>query len=213
MSRIRRIGTRSIAVAIVLAAAAGSAGGVLAARLHTHASGLSLPAFHGQLSWAAGRRPAPNFTLVDQRGKPFTLSNLRGRPVLLTFLDSRCTSDCPIEARQLAAVLGRVPAASRPVMVVVSVDRVGDTPASIAKALRKWQLDGAWSVRWVNGSQSRLASVWRSYGIAVRLASHDIVHGMALYLIDGRGDERTAYLFPFLPGFLTTDLDRLAQVT
>jgi len=201
---------RAVAIALVLAAAAGSAGGVLAARLHTHANRPSLPAFHGQLSWGSGRRPAPNFTLVDQRGAALSLSSLRGRPVLLTFLDSRCTSDCPIEARQLAAVLHRVPTAKRPVVVIVSVDRTGDTRSSIAKAVHKWHLDGPWTVRWVNGSQARLSAVWSSYGIAVRLASHDIVHGMALYLIDRAGDERTAYLFPFLPGFLTTDLDRLA---
>jgi hypothetical protein len=30
-------------------------------------------------------------------------------------------------------------------------------------------------------------------------------------LIDRRGDERTAYLFPFLPAFVQRDLGRLAR--
>jgi protein SCO1/2 len=211
MKRLGRVGRRSVAVAVVCAAAAGSAGGVLAARLVSHPGGPSLPAYHGQLSWASGRRPAPNFTLQDQQGRRFSLSSLRGTPVLLTFLDSRCTSDCPIEARELAVSLRRVPASRRPVVVVVSVDPVGDTSASIAKAVRKWGLDGPWTLRWLNGGQASLTAVWRSYGIGVQAASNDIVHGMALYLIDRAGDERTAYLFPFLPGFVTTDLKRLAS--
>lgn len=211
MTRIRRAGRRTIAIAVVLAAAAGSAGGVLAARLVSHPSGLGLPAYHGQLSWESGRRAAPTFALRDQHGRRFSLASVRGRPVLLTFLDSRCTSDCPIEARELAASLRRVPAGRRPVVVVVSVDPVGDTAVSIAKALRKWRLDGPWTLHWLNGPQAGLTAVWQSYGIGVRAASSDIVHGMALYLIDRAGDERTAYLFPFLPGFVTTDLDRLAR--
>jgi hypothetical protein len=52
--------------------------------------------------------------------------------------------------------------------------------------------------------------VWRAYGVTVEPGSNDIVHSLALYLIDRRGDERTAYLFPFLPSFVQRDLARLA---
>jgi hypothetical protein len=41
--------------------------------------------------------------------------------------------------------------------------------------------------------------------------TNDVVHSLALYLIDRRGYERTAYLFPFLQGFVQRDLGRLAQ--
>lgn len=196
--------------AVALAVVVGSAGGFVAARVHSKHAGVTLPAFHGQQTWPAGTRPAPAFALRDQRGQLVSLEGLRGSPVLVTFLDSRCTSDCPIEARELASVLHRVPAAKRPTLVVVSVDPAGDTPASIAKAMRKWRLAGPWRWHWVSGTVSQLAPVWRSYGIEVSKKTNDIVHGMALYLIDRGGDERTGYLFPFLPGFLTTDLERLA---
>jgi hypothetical protein len=36
------------------------------------------------------------------------------------------------------------------------------------------------------------------------------VQRLRLVLIDRRGDERTAYLFPFLPAFVEGDLTRLA---
>ena len=60
------------------------------------------------------------------------------------------------------------------------------------------------------GAWSRLAVVWHFYGITVDPTSGDIVHSLVLYLIDRDGYERTAYLYPFLPGFVQGDLARLA---
>jgi hypothetical protein len=41
--------------------------------------------------------------------------------------------------------------------------------------------------------------------------TNDIAHGLALYLIDRRGFERTGYLFPFLPNFVALDLRSLGR--
>ena len=41
-------------------------------------------------------RPAPDFHLVSQSGQPVSLASLRGSVTLLTFLDPRCTDDCPV---------------------------------------------------------------------------------------------------------------------
>jgi cytochrome oxidase Cu insertion factor (SCO1/SenC/PrrC family) len=131
---------------------------------------------------------------------------------VLTFLDSQCKSSCPIEGRQLGSILRRLPAAQRPALVIVSVDQSGDTPAGIRHALAKWNLNGPWPVHWLNArTQAQLASVWRSYGVRVVPTSNDIVHSLALYLIDRGGYERTAYLFPFLPAFVQRDLGWLAR--
>lgn len=210
MRRRRDLGATAIVAAVAFAVVAGSAAGLVAARVHSHRGALRLPAFHGQETWAAGTRRAPSFALRDQRGALVSPAELRGSPVLVTFLDSRCTSDCPIEARELSLVLHRVPASSRPTLVIVSVDPAGDTHASIAKAMRRWRLAGPWRWHWVSGTRAQLAPVWRAYGIEVSQRTGDVVHGMALYLVDRDGNERTGYLFPFLPGFLTTDLERLA---
>jgi protein SCO1/2 len=206
------------AAVLVGTAALGIVGGVLVRTLlrsepRTTAAAAS-PAFHGQGVWAPGARPAPDFALRDQRGTLVTLRALRGRPVLLTFLDSQCTSRCPIEGRQLGSILRRLPRASRPVVVVVSVDRAGDTTRAVGRALAKWGLDGPWSLHWLNAqTHARLAAVWRAYGVRVEPTSNDIVHSLALYLVDRHGDERTAYLFPFLPSFVRGDLVRLARGT
>jgi len=209
---LRRLPLRFVALVLLGAASLGVAGGVLLRELRPSGAGRSaLPEFHGQAVWAAGARPAPGFALTDQHGATVSLVALRGKPVLLTFLDSRCKAECPIEGRQLGSILHALQPSQRPTLVVISVDHPGDTPRSIGHALAEWQLRGPWQTYWLNGaSKARLAAVWRRYGVLVVPKSNDIVHSLALYLIDRRGDERTAYLFPFLPGFVQGDLVRLA---
>ena len=211
----RTVSVRLAAAVLACTTALGVAAGILVRDLRQGAQpGAAAPApstFHGQGVWRAGARPAPGFALRDQNGALVTLRSLRGRPVLVTFLDSQCTSRCPVEGRQLGWLLRRLPRASRPVVVVVSVDRAGDTPAGIRRALAKWRLDGPWSLHWLNApTHAALASVWRAYGVRVEPTTNDIVHSLALYLLDRRGDERTAYLFPFLPALVQGDLERLA---
>jgi cytochrome oxidase Cu insertion factor (SCO1/SenC/PrrC family) len=201
---------------ILLAAVVVGAGGGALLRVltgnGTAAAKPSLPTLHGQAVWKAGARRAPNIRLRDQTGSVVTLASLRGRPVVLTFLDSQCKSSCPIVGRQLGSVLRRLPATERPTLVIVSVNHAGDTPVGIRRALAEWHLNGAWAVHWLNASsRAQLASVWRSYGVRVVPTTNDVVHSLALYLIDRRGYERTAYLFPFLQGFVQRDLARLAQ--
>lgn len=202
----RMLPLRLLTVAVIAAAVVGAAGGVALHRLRLPATpaGAALPDLHGQAVWAPGERRAPAFAMRDERGAVVSLRALRGRPVLLTFLGSRC-GGCTAEARRIASVLRRLPATARPTLVVVSVDPGGDTPAAIGRAVRRWGLAGAWHWHWLTASTARLAPLWRAYGIAdgspPRLRS---------FLIDSRGDERTAYLFPFLPAFVEGDLARLA---
>jgi protein SCO1 len=197
------------ALAAVLAAATGAGFALLAARAPLRAQGDS--GLHGQISWPPGQRRAPGFTLRDQSGRQVTLASLRRRPVLLTFLDSRCHQQCPIEGRMLGDMLAQMPAAVRPTLAIVSVDPAGDTPASIRHAMAEWRLAGPWRWHWLRGTTAELDGVWRRYGITVEPTGNDITHGMALYLIDRRGFERSGYLFPFLPNFVALDLRALAR--
>ena len=168
----------------------------------------ALPSLHGEATWVAGRRPAPAFMLRDQHGRRVSLRSLRGRNVVLTFQDSLCKQACPVEGRMLAAALRQVPEASRPQVVVVSVDPAGDTPKTVAAALHKWRLgDG---VSWLLGSRAELRPVWRAYQITVLPVAGDIVHSTALYVIDRSGHERAGFLLPFVPALLADDLRVLA---
>jgi protein SCO1 len=202
------------AVIVAVAVAAGIGAGAGLYQLDSHRSEPAragvVPVFHGQGVWGPGARAAAGFALRDRNGARVSLSSLRGRPVLLTFLDSRCREECPIEGRELGSILRRLPAARRPALVVVSVDPSGDTPASIRRATTSWGLAGPWAWHWLSGTRAQLAATWRAYGITVDPSSGDIVHSLVVYLIDREGFERTAYLYPFLPAFVEGDLGRLA---
>jgi protein SCO1 len=162
------------------------------------------------LRWTLHNTPAPAVQLPDQDGKTTSLAALRGHTVLLTFLDSRCTNLCPVEGSQLAAVQRRLPAGQRPALVVISVNPA-DTRASVARFVRQAGWTQPW--RWLLGTRSTLAPVWRAYHIGVRLrhgqavqtgkttirVAGDVVHTIALYVIDPKGEERYGYLPPFRP--------------
>lgn len=204
---------RQVALLLALSAVGGASVGLLAhaAFGETQRTAPVLPALHGQASWAAGQRAAPAFRLRNQDGASVSLARFRGRPVLLTFFDSRCVEQCPITGHQLGTVLRRLDAGDRPALVIVSVNPRGDTRASIRRAISDWGLDGPWRWHWLRGTRSELSQVWAAYGITVQPTTNDITHGLALYLVDRRGFQRTGYLFPFLPNFVALDLVKLAR--
>lgn len=196
-----------VAVAAVVAAALG-AGAALSRGSSASVSKPSAGGLLGDIAWAAATRPAPEIGLSDERGQSFSLAGERGRVVLLTFLDSRCRALCPLESRMLAKVARSLPVADRPDVVVVSVDPAGDSVASIRHAKR--DLAGVRRVTWLVGSHTRLARVWRAYGVEVKPVPGDIEHTSVVYVIDRRGDERAGMLFPFSPAALSHDLRVLA---
>jgi protein SCO1/2 len=166
----------------------------------------------GEATWAAGARAAPAINrLRDQSGRPFSLASLRGKTVAVVFWDSHCHQECPLEGRELAGIERSMAPAQRPVLVAVSVNPK-DTPASAEAAARSWGLAGLAPWHWVMGTRAQLAPIWRAYHIYV--APHpvngDIAHTEAVYLLDRRGYERSAYLYPFGSRFLTHDLRYLA---
>ena len=165
----------------------------------------------GQATWAAGTHPAPAIAaLRDQSGHVFSLGSLHGRTVAMAFFDSYCNQACPLEGRALAAAERSLPRSQRPVLVIVSVNP-RDTGASTRAAARKWGLAGVAPWHWLRGTHAELATVWRDYHIFVAPPRDgDISHTEALYLIDRRGDERSGYLYPFVPRFVTLDLRTLA---
>ncbi len=204
---------RRVALVVGLAAVAGVTAGVVAhvltAPSAARPAALPLPELHGQATWAAGKRRAPQFTLRNVLGGSVSLASTRGHATLIAFLDSRCRSLCPIVGRALGDVQRALPAGVRPDVLVVSVDPAGDGAASVRSAARRWRLGSNW--RWLTGTRPQLAAAWRSYGIVVRPKSNDIVHGSAVYLIDPHGYERAGYLAPLLPNFLALDVRRVVR--
>jgi protein SCO1 len=210
----RRVGALRISAAVVgvplLVAAIAIGARSLRGVVSPSAGGPASVKLTGEATWPAGVRPAPPIAaLHDQRGQPFSLGALRGRTVAMVFFDSHCRQECPLAGRALAGAERSLPPAQRPVLVVVSVNPL-DTAASTRAAARSWGLSGLAPWHWLRGTHSELARVWRAYRIYVQPERGDIAHTEALYLIDRRGDERSGFLYPYLPDRVTHDLRVLA---
>jgi cytochrome oxidase Cu insertion factor (SCO1/SenC/PrrC family) len=157
------------------------------------------------LSWPAEERPAPDFVLRDQNDQPVSLSAFRGRPVILTFIDPLCRNLCPLEAQVLNQLEGQLPASQRPVIVAVSVDVYANARRYLLQDVREWHLVPQWL--WAVGPAARLASIWKSYKIAVKVTTwsitgttaHRIAHTEAAYILDATGHERAVFAWPFYP--------------
>ncbi len=189
--------------------------------VHALTSGSAAPAanvtthfgMHGEAAWAEGAHPAPPIaTLPDQTGHVFSLASLRGHPVAIVFFDSHCHQECPLEGRALAAAEQSLPRTQRPVLVAVSINP-RDTPASAAAAAKAWGLTSVAPWHWLMGTRTQLAPVWAAYHeyVAPHPVDGDIAHTELVYLIDRRGYMRSGYMYPFLPGFVTSDLRTLAK--
>lgn len=166
-------------------------------------------------TWGAGVRHAPGFRLTDQRGAPLSLASLRGRPVIVTFIDPVCRNLCPLEAKVLTTAVQRLPAAERPAIVSVSVNPWANTAVNFRQDATHWRLGAGW--RWGVGTEQQLAAVWRSYGIVVEVMKkvvagvtvRSIVHTEGSFVIDGAGNERALFLYPFTAGDISEALRRL----
>jgi protein SCO1 len=208
-----RVGVRFAGLIIGSAALVGVLGGF---GLHLIVGGSSARSsgpgsgLRGQAVWPPNARPAPNFSLPDQAGRRTTLASFRGRSVVLSFMDSRCHQECPLQGRALAAGFRNLPRDQRPVFVAVSVDPWADTLRSARDAIRHWGLESAGSWHWLLGSRAQLARVWNQYRVEVRRTPGDISHTDATYLIDRRGFERAGFVYPFLPGWISSDIAALA---
>lgn len=154
-------------------------------------------------SWGAGVRPAPAFALRDQNGRAVSLAALHGKPAIVTFLDPLCRNVCPLEAQVLNRALASIPAAKRPEVIAISVNRWGNARANLVEDVHRWRLAANW--RWAVGAPATLAATWQQYGIGVQVTTktiagvkvHEITHTLASFLIDGTGHERALFVWPF----------------
>jgi cytochrome oxidase Cu insertion factor (SCO1/SenC/PrrC family) len=204
---------------VVVALVAGVTAGVLIAQSRSASPAAAtgaVAAAEPQVTWAAGARRAPDFALTDQAGDPISLAHFRGRPVIVTFIDPLCRNLCPLEARILERAVTQLPESRRPEIVSVSVNRWANARRYLLQDVAKWNLHTNW--HWAVGPASTLAGVWRDYQIGVEDAPrtvagvtvHDIAHTEASYVVDGNGDERALFLYPFTAADLAREVSRVA---
>jgi protein SCO1/2 len=156
-----------------------------------------------RVQWPAGSRPAPDFALRDQDGRPVSLRSARGHVTILAFLDPVCRDLCPFEASVLGRVARSFAGSARPELVAVSVNPWGNARSILRSDMREWNVGSGW--RWAIGSRAQLERVWKAYGIGVNVSTlpvagtpvHEVSHVAMIYVLDATGHERDAYLYPF----------------
>ncbi len=163
----------------------------------------AIPTSYGSAIWPAHSLRAAGFTLRDQNGRLFSLAAQRGTVVLVTFMDSRCTTLCPLEGAYLRQARAQAPKGLPLELVVVSTDPSGDTPASVKAFAARYGWTGTWSWSWLLGTQAQLAPVWRAYGVGVDSAS---AHTSVAVLVSRNGYQRAAFGVPFSRWELAADL-------
>lgn len=133
---------------------------------------------------------APTFQLTDQFGKTVTLRQFRGKVVVLAFVDSQCTTVCPLTTASMVdaeELLGQK--ASRHIVLLgINANPTATTIADVRQYSEAHGLMNRWL--FLTAPPAELDKVWKAYGIFVAVSHGQIDHTPALYVIGANGRER-----------------------
>lgn len=193
--RVRRRGL-PIFVALLALLGAGGTGAIAASPAQ--------PQFEGPR--IVHPRVTPDFALRDQNGHLVRLSAQRGKVVVVTFLYTHCPDLCPLTAVHIDEALDRLgPRRTDVIVLAVSVDPFGDTPAAVRRFVRSHHLSSQF--HYLTGSKQALLRVWRQYdakSIAVGGTRPD--HTLYVLLLDRRGKTRVLFDATATPTAMAHDL-------
>jgi cytochrome oxidase Cu insertion factor (SCO1/SenC/PrrC family) len=137
---------------------------------------------------------APDFKLINQFGQPVTLSSMRGHEVVLAFIDSRCTSLCPLTAEIMYYAKSHLAPSAASQVELVAVNANPD--ATSINQVQSWSIQHGMLHQWLflTGTAQQLESIYKSYGIYDSVqAGGSVEHDPAMYIIDAQGHERLFY--------------------
>ena len=136
---------------------------------------------------------APDIRLTNQFGQPMSLSQFRGKVVVLAFVDSECTTVCPLTTVSMVQARELLGAAGDQVRLL-GVD--ANPSATSVHDVMAYSQAHAMVNQWdfLTGSLAQLRAVWQAYHIYVQIQAGQIDHTPALYVIDQRGREQEVYL-------------------
>ncbi|MDQ2718084.1 MAG: SCO family protein [Chloroflexota bacterium] len=158
---------------------------------HRAQSGIPLATNTNVISgFPTGGHPAPDFTLVNQFSQTVTLSSLRGHEVVLAFIDSRCTSLCPLTAKIMYDAKARLKSSASQVELVA----VNANPAATSiPQVQDWSIKHGMLHQWLflTGTAQQLQAIYRAYSVYDQVNSDgQAVHDPLLYIIDAKGHEQ-----------------------
>jgi cytochrome oxidase Cu insertion factor (SCO1/SenC/PrrC family)/thiol-disulfide isomerase/thioredoxin len=131
-------------------------------------------------------RPAPSIDLSNQFGQPVSLASMRGKVVVLAFIDSECTTMCPLTSQAMLDAKAMLGPARRNVQLV-GVD-ANPRATALQDVMAYSQVHGmlhAWD--FLTGSLSALRRVWHDYSIDATISRRSVDHTPAIFLINPEG--------------------------
>jgi cytochrome oxidase Cu insertion factor (SCO1/SenC/PrrC family) len=134
---------------------------------------------------------APDFKLVDQFGQSVTLSSLRGHEVVLAFIDSRCTTLCPLTATIMYNAKAKLGSSVSSQIDLVAVN--ANPAANSITDVQSWSIQHGMLHQWtfLTGTTKQLQSVYSSYKVYDQVnTGGQVVHDTALFIIDAKGNEQ-----------------------
>jgi cytochrome oxidase Cu insertion factor (SCO1/SenC/PrrC family) len=154
-------------------------------------SSTSLASFPPPGGYKGSEPPAeiqmPEFALRSYKGRVIRSRELLGKVTLVTFLDTDCTTKCPIIAAQIGDGLRLLTEEERRdvVPLAFSVNPARDTPRRVRAFLHRRQAEG---LDFLLGTAKRMSPVWRSFHIvaAAETGNADI-HSADVRIFDRRG--------------------------
>jgi protein SCO1/2 len=159
-------------------------------------------------------RALPDFTLIDQQGRPFGSANLHGHWSMVFFGYTNCPDLCPTTLTTLAAMEKRLRAAKASVLprvVFVSVDAKRDTPAQMAKYVPYFDPD---FIGLTAADQPSIEAVAKKLGVSVILqptsdGNYTVDHSGAIFVVDPGGRVTAILSGPFGVDALQGDFQRI----
>lgn len=127
----------------------------------------------------------PSFALVDDSGVVVRPDAHAGKPLVVMFVDTHCTTSCPIIATNVARGIDLLPPQDqrRVTALAISVDPEHDTPATIRAFLDHNRATGR--IRFLNGPLSTMRPLWKAFGILSAADSADVnTHTSAVFVYD-----------------------------
>lgn len=156
---------------------------------------LPIPPKQGEIGKQAVQENVPNFTLIDQDGKPFQFADAHGKLTLVTFIFTTCPDICPLLTGKFATLQRQLAATKHGNYLLLSVttDPQTDTSAVLKQYAARYKPDFR---HWLflTGSRAQLAKVWKTFGVTVENSgAGQIRHTALTTLIDRRGIRRFDY--------------------
>ena len=137
---------------------------------------------------------APDFTLTDQFNHQLTLSSLRGHEVVLAFIDSRCTTLCPLTSNIMYSAKAELKSAEASQVDLVAVN--ANPSATSVSTVQAWSIAHGMLNQWsfLTGTSKQLWAIYHAYNVYVQTdASGNATHDALTFIIDAQGHQRLYY--------------------